>query len=174
MPIAPFFRFTGLADSAALLGYLQTRGIATFTVDAVSNDSYITDEQRLIDHTLKEISDAKGGIILFHDIKPATARALPKILTALKARGYSVVHMTSKGAAVPLSPLMSELAPKVANAPRAASAKDKPLAPDDSRVIAVAADIADAHRGHLPVFQLDDIAGLADFISTHLGLQQPR
>ena len=57
---------------------------------------------------------------------------------------------------------------------RAASAKDKPLAPDDSRVIAVAADIADAHRGHLPVFQLDDLAGWADFISKHLGLQQPR
>lgn len=124
VPIAPFFRFPGLADSADLLGYLQTRGIATFTVDAVSNDSYISDEQRLIDHTLKEIGEAKGGIILFHDIKPATARALPQILTALKIRGYSVVHMTSRGAAVPLSTLMSELAPKVANAPHVATAKD--------------------------------------------------
>ncbi len=116
IPVAPFFRFTGLADSAALLGYLQTREIATFSVDAVSNDSYITDKQRLVEHTLKEIGDAKGGIVLFHDIKPATAKALPEILSALKARGYSIVHMTSKRAAVPLSPLMSELAPKVSHA----------------------------------------------------------
>ena len=120
VPIAPFFRFTGLADSAALLGYLQTRGLATFTVDVVSNDSYISDEQRLIDHTLKEIGEARGGIVLFHDIKLATARALPNILAALKSRGYSVVHMTAKATAVPLSPLMSELAPKVAHAQNSA------------------------------------------------------
>ena len=114
VPIAPFFRFTGLADSAALLGYLQTRHIATFSVDVVSNDSYINDPQHLIAFTLKEIEEAKGGIILFHDIKPTTAKALPEILTALQARGYRVVHLTSKGAAVPLSPLMVELAPKLA------------------------------------------------------------
>jgi len=40
-PIAPFFRFTGLADSTALISYLRGRGIAAFTVDVVSNDSYI-------------------------------------------------------------------------------------------------------------------------------------
>ena len=42
-PIAPFFRFPGLSDSPALLDHLQRRGIAAFTVDVVSNDSYIAD-----------------------------------------------------------------------------------------------------------------------------------
>jgi peptidoglycan-N-acetylglucosamine deacetylase len=113
-PVAPFFRFPGLSDSSKLLGYLQSRRMAAFTVDAVSNDSYIHDKQRLIDHTLKEIAGAKGGIVLFHDIKTTTARALPEILAALKARGYSIVHMRPKDSAVPLSPLVAELAPKLA------------------------------------------------------------
>lgn len=115
-PIAPFFRFTGLSDSAALLAYLQPRHIASFTVDVVSNDSFISDKQRLIDHTLKDIEAAKGGIILFHDIKATTAKALPEILAALKTRGYSVVHMRPKDGAVPLAPLMAEMAPKLAKA----------------------------------------------------------
>ncbi len=39
--IAPFFRFPGLNDSDELLTYLQSRGIASFTVDVISNDSFI-------------------------------------------------------------------------------------------------------------------------------------
>jgi peptidoglycan/xylan/chitin deacetylase (PgdA/CDA1 family) len=116
-PVAPFFRFTGLSDSASLLAYLQTRHMAAFTVDVVSNDSYIGDKQRLIDFTLKEVEQAKGGIILFHDIKSATAKALPEILAALKAQGYRVVHVVPKAPAEPLPQLMTELAPKLAKAP---------------------------------------------------------
>ena len=85
-PIAPFFRFPGLSDSPALMSYLQERGIAAFTVDVVSNDSYIGDVNRLIARTLERVEADKGGIILFHDIKHVTARALPTILSELKAR----------------------------------------------------------------------------------------
>jgi hypothetical protein len=95
-PIAPFFRFPGLNDSPALLNYLQERGIAAFTVDVVSNDSYIGDPGRLIARTLDHVEADNGGIILFHDIKHVTARALPTILSELKARGYKVVHMRAK------------------------------------------------------------------------------
>lgn len=95
-PIAPFFRFPGLADSSALIDYMRTRGIAAFTVDVVSNDSYIADRSRLISRTLTAIEQRKGGIILFHDIKSVTAKALPDILAALKAHGYSVVQLRAK------------------------------------------------------------------------------
>jgi peptidoglycan-N-acetylglucosamine deacetylase len=95
-PIAPFFRFPGLSDSPALMSYLQERGIAAFTVDVVSNDSYIGDANRLIARTLEHVETLNGGIILFHDIKHVTARALPTILSELKARGYKVVHMRAK------------------------------------------------------------------------------
>ena len=113
-PVAPFFRFTGLADSARLLGYLQARNMATFTVDVVSNDSYIHDPNALADRTLKEVVRHRGGIILFHDIKTTTAKALPDILARLKAQGFSVVHMTSKPGAEALPSLMTVVAPKLA------------------------------------------------------------
>jgi peptidoglycan-N-acetylglucosamine deacetylase len=100
-PIAPFFRFPGLSDNASLLTHLQTRGVGTFTVDVVSNDSYIHDADRLVRTTMERVEARQGGIMLFHDIKAATARALPIILTQLKARGYKVVHLKSKHPFVP-------------------------------------------------------------------------
>ena len=42
--------------------------------------------------------DAKGrGILLLHDIHPATAMALPSLLKELKDRGYRVVHVVPAG-----------------------------------------------------------------------------
>jgi hypothetical protein len=42
--------------------------------------------------------DAKGrGIILMHDIHPATALALPILFKELKANGYNVVHVVAAG-----------------------------------------------------------------------------
>ena len=112
-PIAPFFRFTGLADSRRLLIYLQTRNFATFTVDVVTNDSYIHDAAKLTERTMAEVRRHHGGIILFHDIKTTTAKALPGILANLKAEGYSVVHMTAKRSAEPQEWAMREVAPKL-------------------------------------------------------------
>lgn len=108
-PIAPFFRFPGLSDSPAMLKYLQERGIAAFTVDVVSNDSYISNSSRLVQRTLAQIEKQNGGIVLFHDIKSSTARALPTILAALKKRGYKIVHLRAKSTFEPLPELSASL-----------------------------------------------------------------
>lgn len=112
-PIAPFFRFTGLSDSAALVDYLRQRQIAAFTVDVVSNDSYIHDPTVLARRTIAEVEARQGGIILFHDIKSATTKALPRILAELKARGYSVVHVVAKAPAAPQIDLLATYAAKL-------------------------------------------------------------
>ncbi len=52
---------------------------------------------------------------------------------------------------------------------RQQAAQTEPMAPNDPNVIAVAADRAD-DRSAVPVFDLDDIAAIADFISDHFGL----
>jgi len=101
-PIAPFFRFPGLNDDARALKYLQERGIATFSVDIVSDDSFTSDVGRLTQTTLSRVSARNRGILLFHDIKPVTAKALPRILEGLAKRGFRIVHMTSKFALTPL------------------------------------------------------------------------
>lgn len=110
-PIAPFFRFPGLNDSDPLLNHLQSRGIATFTVDVISNDSFIGSPERLTVRLLDQTERRNGGILLFHDIKASTAKALPGILKELQARGYKVVHMRAKGPVVPVAALEAELAP---------------------------------------------------------------
>jgi peptidoglycan/xylan/chitin deacetylase (PgdA/CDA1 family) len=123
-PIAPFFRFPGLSDSGPMLGYLQERGIAAFTVDVVSNDSYIASPQRLVARTLDQIDKQNGGIVLFHDIKASTAKALPTILSELKKRGYKVVHLRSKATFEPLPALTAELeASRAKTAAKQAEAK---------------------------------------------------
>jgi peptidoglycan-N-acetylglucosamine deacetylase len=45
---------------------------------------------------MAELARVKKGILLFHDIQPSTARALPGLLAELKAKGYRVVHMQPK------------------------------------------------------------------------------
>lgn len=126
-PVSPFFRFTGLSDSNALLAYLQSRGIASFTVDVVSDDSFISDPARLARVTLERIEATKGGIVLFHDIKAATARALPHILAELDARGYRIVHLRTRTPLKPVATYDAELSPLVAKA--MASADKKTLMP---------------------------------------------
>ncbi|MEQ1713307.1 MAG: polysaccharide deacetylase family protein [Hyphomicrobium sp.] len=122
-PIAPFFRFPGLSDSPALLDHLQTRGIAAFTVDVVSDDSFISDAGRLAKLTLARIEAKQGGIVLFHDIKASTAKALPVILTELKARGYKIVHMRAKASLVPVATYEAELLPRLAKVQPSADGK---------------------------------------------------
>lgn len=108
---APFFRFPGLSDNAPMLDALQKRGIASFTVDVVSDDSYINNPAKLIATTLARVEARKGGILLFHDIKSATAKALPSILTELQRRGYKVVHMQAKAPIQPLPEMVAEVQP---------------------------------------------------------------
>ena len=109
-PIAPFFRFPGLNDSQKMLNYLQGRHIGTFTVDVVSDDSFISDPDELVRVTLQRVKQKRGGIMLFHDIKKATAKALPKILAGLKKRGYKVVHIKPKNNFTNLAPYKAQMA----------------------------------------------------------------
>lgn len=60
--------------------------------------------------------------------------------------------------------------PKIEARRSESAAKGKPLAPDDPNVIAIAADEPSAHADPLPVFQLDDIRAIAEFLTVRLGL----
>ena len=56
---------------------------------------------------------------------------------------------------------------------RGATLKQQPLAPGDASVLAIAADHAADGAGR-PVFALDDVAGLADFVAATVGLGAAR
>ena len=84
----------------------------------VSNDSYIADGERLLARTLREVENQNGGIVLFHDIKAATARILPRFLAELKARGYRVVHTVPTGTIEPVQDHDGVLAAMLAKSDR--------------------------------------------------------
>ncbi len=143
-PIAPFFRFPGLSDSDPMMAHLQSRGIAAFTVDVVSNDSYIGSADRLASYTLQQIDAKQGGIVLFHDIKSATAKALPVILAGLRQRGYKVVHLRSKAPLVPLDTYDADLEKLLA--------KSQPKPKDSATVVAASASDGGQAQPHLLPF----------------------
>ncbi len=125
-PIAPFFRFPFLADPKSMIGYAQTRQFGIFSIDADSYDYKSKDPVAVHQAILNQIGYKKKGIILFHDIQEASARALPGLLAALKAKGYKVVHMKPKFVAQTL-PEFDAIARREGGAKRIASAAN-PLA----------------------------------------------
>lgn len=161
-PIAPFFRFPGLNDSDPLLAHLQSKGVAAFTVDVVSNDSYTASPQRLAERVIREVTRKDGGIILFHDIKKSTAKALPDILAWLKTNGYKVVHLIPKAPMPAVAGYDAELAPKLAKTAAPAADKEHPVPasadPKDTAAATVVANAATATAAEPPVTTLSPAA----------------
>lgn len=95
-PAAPFFRFPYLRASRALVSYLGKRNMANFAVDIVSGDTDGYGVKRLVKNTMRRLRKRGRGILLFHDIKKVTTRAIPQILAALRREGYQVVHVVPR------------------------------------------------------------------------------
>lgn len=97
-PIAPFFRYPVLKDTKESLAHLAGRNIAIFSTDIDSFDFKFTSlrAEGMVKSVLERLEKKGKAILLFHDVQPATAKALPQILVELKTRGYKIVHMRPK------------------------------------------------------------------------------
>jgi peptidoglycan/xylan/chitin deacetylase (PgdA/CDA1 family) len=124
-PMAPFFRFPYLRPSAASMGYLKTRDVASFTIDVDSRDFRTRDPEAVKKAVLTQLAGTRKGIILFHDIQPSTAHALPGLLAEMKERGFKVVHLVPKKTATTLPEYDTRAAKLITR--KLAAAKD-PLA----------------------------------------------
>ena len=129
--VAPFFRVPGLRRSPDVEAYLGSLGIATWSADIVADDWRGITADEIVRRAMSRL-DAKGrGIILLHDIQPATALAMPALLRQLKAGGYRIVLVKAVRTESPL----------IATAPRVPGADDAPallglrrsILPDDRR-----------------------------------------
>lgn len=96
-PISPFFRYPYLRDSKATLDHLASRNIAVFSTDADSFDFKRQTPEQLVKATMARLDKKGKGIVLFHDIQPHTAKAMPAFLAALKEGGYKIVQMKAAG-----------------------------------------------------------------------------
>ena len=97
--VAPFFRVPGLLRSHTVDGFLAMKSLAVWSADEVADDWHhgITPKQ-IVKLAINRI-EAKNhrGVLLLHDIHPATAMALPALLKELKARGYRIVQAVPAG-----------------------------------------------------------------------------
>jgi peptidoglycan/xylan/chitin deacetylase (PgdA/CDA1 family) len=93
--VAPFFRIPGLARATSVETYLRSRGLMTWSADFPADDWKHIQASEVLDRALRRIESYGKGILLLHDIQPATALALPSLLKELKARGYHIVHVVS-------------------------------------------------------------------------------
>jgi peptidoglycan-N-acetylglucosamine deacetylase len=102
-PVAPFFRFPYLRDTASSLKYLQERKLAAFAIDIDSRDFDTRDAAVLQARVVKDIVAKRRGIVLFHDIQASTAKAMPALLAELKEHGFRVVHLRPRSGAETLA-----------------------------------------------------------------------
>jgi peptidoglycan/xylan/chitin deacetylase (PgdA/CDA1 family) len=96
--VAPFFRIPSLARSDAVDKFLAAHSLITWSTDVVADDWFrrITPKQ-IVQRAMERLDGNGRGILLLHDIHPATALALPSLLNELKERGYHVVHVVPTG-----------------------------------------------------------------------------
>lgn len=113
--VAPFFRVPGLLRSKTVDNFLASKSLAVWSADEVADDWHhgITAKQ-IVKLAIRRI-ETKGhrGVLLLHDIHPATAQALPMLLKELKERGYRIVQ------AVPAGERPASVPELVARAPEA-------------------------------------------------------
>src|SRR5262244_2052966 len=91
--VAPFFRIPGLLRQASVEQYLAAHGDMTWSVDFLADDWTHINNREVARRAINRIEARGKGILLLHDIQPATALALPAILKELKARGFKIVHV---------------------------------------------------------------------------------
>jgi len=97
---APFFRIPGLLRASSVESYLASRGLMTWSADVPSDDWRRISDKEIVRRTLARLEAHNGGMVLLHDIRPATALALPKLLRELKVRGFRIVHVVPAGGPV--------------------------------------------------------------------------
>ncbi len=97
--VAPFFRIPGLLRNRQVESYLASKSIAVWSADEVADDWFRQASAKDIVRKAMSRIEARGhrGILLLHDIQPATAMALPMLLKELKAKGYKIVQAVPAG-----------------------------------------------------------------------------
>src|SRR4051812_43666928 len=91
--ISPFFRIPGLLRQSSVEQYLAAHDYMTWSVDFLADDWTHISNREVARRAISRIEARGKGILLLHDIQPATALALPEILKELKARGFRIVHV---------------------------------------------------------------------------------
>ncbi len=91
--VAPFFRIPGLLRADTVEKYLASRSLMTWSADFLADDWRHIGAAEVIHRARTRLEEKGKGVLLLHDIQPATALALPALLHELKQRGYRIVQV---------------------------------------------------------------------------------
>ena len=91
--VAPFFRFPGLLRQNSVEQYLAAHNYMAWSIDLAADDWTHINNKEVARRAISRLEARGKGILLLHDIQPATALAMPEILRELKARGFKIVHV---------------------------------------------------------------------------------
>jgi peptidoglycan/xylan/chitin deacetylase (PgdA/CDA1 family) len=92
--LAPFFRIPGLERSAVIEEELAARSLLVFSADVVADDWHRRIKpKQIVERAMKRLQARGKGILLLHDIHPATVAALPDLLVKLQQAGFRIVHV---------------------------------------------------------------------------------
>ncbi len=97
--VAPFFRVPALRVSKTVDNFLAAHALMDWSADEDADDWHrgIT-PAKIVRLAMERIAARNHrGVLLLHDIHPATAEALPMLLAELKAHGYHIVHVIPAG-----------------------------------------------------------------------------
>ena len=76
----------------------------TWSANVVADDWKHINAFEVVRRTIARLDEKGKGIVLLHDIQPATALALPELLRQLKAKDYRIVLLEpGKGESVPVA-----------------------------------------------------------------------
>src|SRR3974377_681772 len=96
--VSPFFRIPGLGRTSEIESFLAAHSLVTWSADIDTDDWWRgTTPDQLVKRAMRRLNAKGRGIILMHDIHPATALALPRLLKELKNGGYHVVQVVPAG-----------------------------------------------------------------------------
>jgi molybdopterin-guanine dinucleotide biosynthesis protein B len=168
----PVFGVTGWKNSgkttlaARLVAELTRRGFAVcavkhahekFDIDQPGRDSFKLREAG----ARRVILSSKRRWALMHELGEGPELSFEQILGAAGPCDVILVEGYKR-----------EAFPKI-EIRRDGSASREPLAGTSPEIVAIASDRPDREKDALPVFHLDDIAGMAEFIVSHLRLEAP-
>jgi peptidoglycan/xylan/chitin deacetylase (PgdA/CDA1 family) len=123
--LAPFFRIPGLARSRLVESELAARELSVFSSDTDADDwHHRISGQQIIALAMRRLEAGGKGILLLHDIHPATVAALPGLLKELKDKGFHIVQVVPAASYViamankPKARTLASTLPGEASAPR--------------------------------------------------------
>jgi peptidoglycan/xylan/chitin deacetylase (PgdA/CDA1 family) len=147
--VAPFFRIPGLIRADVIEKYMAEKQIQIWSADFPADDWKHLSAGEVMKRALSRLEAHGKGVLLLHDIQPATAMMLPRLLQELKRRGYRVVHVVPATPDQPKTPTTPDQ--WVMRDPAVAALHDRiPLPPIPPRprvaapVVPTAAPAADA------------------------------